>query len=39
MEESLLGFGIAVLDGVDNVATEPVEMGLGDGGLSLRFEK
>ncbi|MDA8292202.1 MAG: hypothetical protein M0Z33_11085 [Actinomycetota bacterium] len=39
MEESLLGFGVAVFDGVDDVVAQLVEVGLGDGGLPLGFEQ
>jgi hypothetical protein len=39
LKETFLSFRIAVLDGVDDVATEPVEVRLSDGGLSLGFEK
>ncbi|MGI8493558.1 MAG: hypothetical protein ACR2KC_08350 [Acidimicrobiales bacterium] len=39
LEEALLSFGVAVLDGIDDVAAEPIEMGLGDGGLSFDVEE
>jgi hypothetical protein len=39
LEKALLGFGLAVLDGVEDVSAELVEMFLGDVGLLFFLEK